>query len=301
VTTQVCLSAPATGDPQPKDLIALAKKLETGAVGIHSIELTMMQGRGGEGVVATARVGESGPVRLALSDPKDGTPLLICAGDHALIYDLVGGCAECFDSAHFELLIYNADDRVHASYGLTQGPNHILLDLPSILAHGADQPSASHDGNLWTLNGFTRRGGLVVAHINLGEDFPYSSVRLYVKGDSEPVMTVGPIDVNKPPKIAFPNMPNEATVAAKLRVVHVEKAAANVPAAEKEVATAMRTFMYRAALREPTIRADIERQYGSQIDWSVLADRDKYMSAELRELAGGQPHASAPTTQPAER
>jgi len=238
---------------------------------------------------------------MLVSDRVDGTPILICSEGRALIYDLEQGRVRLFDSAHFEAFAYFANGRIGVDYGLTAGPDRLSIDIPSLIAIGSDNLSAGQNGDEWTLQAKTPRGGLLLAHVRPHDKFPYSDVQLYPKGEKEPVISVDGIAVNRPARAPAPRIPSEKVLAIKLRVMLSERAALNPQARQDESAAMIKTLAYRVALREPTARVDAENKYGNQIDWTVIEARDKYMSPVLRAIAERQPPVGdAATTRPGE-
>jgi hypothetical protein len=282
-----CRGNETKGEPSPRDLISLARPIDSSTQGVKSVEVRITTRLGDEGVGASARIASAGPSWLLVFDRVDGTPLLICDGERAIIYDLERGCVHLFSSAQFEALAYVANGKIGVDFALTNRANHIYLDIPSFLSIGSDNLSASLIGVGWTLHASTLHGGLLVAAVlPTKKECPFTSIKLYAKGGGQPVIALEGVQVNMPPSAPEPGMPDEAVVAAKLTVTRTAKAAIDPTARQYEVAVMVKTLAYRVALREPTARANAEQKYGVRIDWDAINARDKFMSAELRGLIG---------------
>lgn len=248
---------------------------------------------------------------LKLLDPRDGTPIMVGAGNSFMMYDpvssevLLGRAVPVFtlsakesdktDPDNYNLVMSfgyrSVRDEKKEGEDKEEMPSTTVVDIHSLIA-SLIQPFEvkTKDGKRFVVEGKTKRGGRLVAYvIPLRKEGPYTRLELYkadIAGD-QPFLVLDDIVLNQQLPEGHFSLPEKKLLASALPTKQMTTD--NALTTIFSLGRFFRTIMARlvlAGVDDPTFRSTVEKMSMRKLDWQKLEKEDKKATTILKSIFG---------------
>lgn len=225
---------------------------------------------------------------LKVFDTVDKTPIMIIAGNMAMINDpladqisLVASCG-----VTFELL--PADDQYNANFAFTTPSdgkitNRVELDFKTLFSRvSKDLKLEKRPDGRMCFSGTSEQNSVCHALIDLQNDFILKALSMSVAENPVPVLRFTKIELDQPvasESFVFPMAALEAS-GLKFSISQPQ----GIIDTMLVVTTVIKAVFARTAIKRPQAREKIEAMLQTTLDWQSMESNDTARSAQLREI-----------------
>ncbi|MFZ5950995.1 MAG: hypothetical protein ACOYXC_09840 [Candidatus Rifleibacteriota bacterium] len=230
------------------------------------------------------------PVHYSLNvfDGSDLTPMMIIRGTRAMINDPLAEAISLIASAGvaFDLSHQGEDLNANFAFNLpTDGAvkNRVNLDFKTIfskITKNCTLEKVSEDELLF--RGETERKSSCIASFLTQQSFPLHSLQMFVEGSSQPILEFPLISTLIPPGAECFAFPETALKETGISAANLEPV--GMIDTMMVVASVMKAIFLRAAVKNPAIRTDLEKNFNISPDWPKIEAQDKQRSELLKKV-----------------
>jgi hypothetical protein len=225
---------------------------------------------------------------LHVFDDHDQTPVLIIIGHNALINDPLAISLTLIASAGVAFDLVPRGDEYNAQFAFNMPSdgtinNRIELDFKSMFARVTENVSIENasDGEV-IFSGTTSKKSRCVAVLAPDEKFALRHDRLYIENEPLAILEINDIKVDvasQPAAVLFPMTQLDDSGIKYSRIepqgmIDTAMVAASV----------LKAVFIRSAIRNQSLRGQIEEMTGQKIDWQMIEAFDAARSEQLRRI-----------------
>ena len=223
---------------------------------------------------------------LMVYDASDDTPILVCKGGRAFIYDVDSmqllfvdnvGVRFTFAAKNQELKWENGFKMIRRG-AKTVVYDDFVIDFGSVLAGAPNSIVVTkQQGSIYSISALTNEGGKVTAVVDSKADIAIKQLDITPKGSKEPLLLLSRIETGLSLQKSFFSLPRQRLDKLPL---------ANRTVKEQKISSLPlhigRACFLRGAMRDPVIQNKLPDIFQRERDWMKLKKQDKEISKLLR-------------------
>lgn len=304
LATAAVAAPPATTQSLEQRMIDLAPVLSIDDPQTKSLDVQMVIGGGKQQMMVRALYGGDGESALYISDPTDGTPLLVIAGGRLIAYDPIDGVLRTADNASASLHIRQEGKEFKFDIGFAARrsdkppkPWTMKVDLASIVKRSDRSDVQDLGGGTY---GLRQRGekSILYAAIDPERSCPY--LRLEITDGKGEGIVLDPVRRNEPVDPSAFAPPTRDELAKRIPVR--EWPGDGILARAEGMQAMMLIILARIYADDPKMRAELRQNWVTRVNWAKVKENDEKFApilGELFPLATAAPSGSGATTKPA--
>ncbi len=225
---------------------------------------------------------------LNVFDGSDLMPMMVIRGTRAMINDPLAEAISLIASAGVAFDLSHQGEQLNANFAFnlpTDGAikNKVNLDFKNIFSKITLNCSLEKVGEADLLfRGETERKSSCIAGFSTQQSFQLRSLQMFVEGSLQPILEFPIISTQMKPGAECFVFPETALKETGISAANIEPD--GMIDTMMVVASVMKAVFLRAAVKNPAIRADLEKNFNISPDWPKIEAQDKQRSQLLKKV-----------------